>query len=299
MFAHPSINVHFLFLIFTCIVVNNFYRLITSYAACQLSWAVYFTVLRVTVLKSNTAYFNITCHSVIIKRHDWMYSSVAQAETMLLTKRCSVIISPEGLPCYYDVMIADEITSRLIWFFVFAESQCLVFPDTTGLMCNRSRTSWWQVSIPSRTRSLRIDVHTMLKPTLLTSKYSFPLHFFWLKGVWEIIPFNIFILEEVCARPHAFIKADFSEVVAFKTETWILIFELNNFLQNKEHHQICSACQHRSQLSELQMALGLCTADDCLWDSPFISREGVWCHHWWLMTTMWSVMAFVRYHLHL
>lgn len=181
MFAHPSINAHFLFLIFTCKVVNNFYRLITRYAARQLSWAVYFTVLRVTVLKSNTVYFNITCHSVIIKRHDWMYSSVAQAETMLLTKRCNVIISPEGLPCYYDVMIVDEITSCLICFFDFAESQCLVFPDTTGLMCNRSRTSWWQVSIPSRTRSLRIDVHTMLKPTLLTSKYFFPLHFFWLR----------------------------------------------------------------------------------------------------------------------
>jgi len=60
---------------------------------------------------------------------------------MLLTKQYSVIVRPEQVSCYYKVTIVDEITSQLICFFAFAESQCLVFPDTPRQMCNRSRTS--------------------------------------------------------------------------------------------------------------------------------------------------------------
>lgn len=137
-----------------------------------------FTNLRVPALNFNIVHSNITFHSVIMKRHNRMYSSVAQAKTMLLNKQYSVTISPEGLPCCYNVMIVDEITSWLIWgFFVFAKSQCRVFPHTRGQMFNRSGTSWWQVSFPSRTRSgLRINVHTVLKPSLITVKY-----FFWLR----------------------------------------------------------------------------------------------------------------------
>lgn len=67
------------------------------------------------------------------------------------------------------------------------------------------------------------------------------------KGVWAIIPCNVFILEEVCACPHAFIKADFSEVLAFKTENWILSL----IASTKIRSQIRSTCEHRSQLSEL------------------------------------------------
>lgn len=41
-FAHPSINIHSLFLIFTCKVVSNFYKLITRYTDCQLSFLFYY-----------------------------------------------------------------------------------------------------------------------------------------------------------------------------------------------------------------------------------------------------------------
>lgn len=141
--------------------------MITRYATCQTRFLFH--------------YFKGCCFEV---QHSIFQYEVSQGnfqETQLNIQLCSSswnkamdqeIISPEGSPCYWDVLIVSKITSWLIGFFAFAKRHCLVFPNRPNMQEIRHQLMTGFFSIQKR-RCLMIDVQ--LKPTLLSSKYFFPL----------------------------------------------------------------------------------------------------------------------------
>lgn len=148
---------------------------------------------------------------------------------------------------------------------------------------------------------MRTDVHIILKHNLLTSNYFFfPLHIFSSdKGVLTITFLIIFILQKACSSPRAFIKDDIFFFRSLSIEPKLALWILSLITATEIRSQICSACQDRNHLPELQMALSLCSAGGYLRDSPYIIRGrsmvpphiswslGLfrWSHrHWWLVT---------------
>lgn len=133
-------------------------------------------------------------------------------------------------------MIVDESTIWLIWFFLYLMTASALYFLTHKAKRARDQGQAGDRFLPTTIRGIRIDVHTMLKPSLLTSKYFFPLHFFSSdESVLAMTVLNIFILEEVCTCPHAFIKPDFSEVLASETETWIFSLITSTKEANLQH----------------------------------------------------------------